>query len=179
MPESAASGRRFHMRDQAQLIRPSEDERRRVSKLFLCQIGRKFGLAADLDLIYRHGDELVTETQEASHRRNYRGHSRMVEFDQHVFDLADGCVALVHLTPDQLARPGASRQRRVVDARYRCRNFGFALLLSMGRREGQTQREQRDRGWLSCQHLSQGTGTWRGHPASFVSPVMKSCSLAL
>ena len=44
------------------------------------------------------------------------GTVRMVELDQHVFDLTDGRVSLIHFAADQLGRPGASRQGSIGDA---------------------------------------------------------------
>jgi hypothetical protein len=50
------------------LFELAEVESRRVGKLLLCHISRELGLAANLDLIHGHGNELVADTEEAAHR---------------------------------------------------------------------------------------------------------------
>src|SRR6185312_8481848 len=128
------------------LFELAELEGWRIGELLLCQIGRKFCLASNLKLTNRHGDELVANTEEAPDREDHCRYARMVEIDQDVFDLTDGRVTLIDLAADQLARPGAPRQRRIVNTRYRRRRLGLrrtvALrLLSMSRADSEKHHE--------------------------------------
>src|ERR1051326_6076349 len=84
------------------LFELAEVEGRRVVELLLWQISCKFCLASDLKLTNRHGDELITDAEEATDREDHCRYARMVEIDQHVFDLTDGCVTLIHFAPNQL-----------------------------------------------------------------------------
>jgi hypothetical protein len=97
-----------------------------------------------------HGYQFVAHAQKATHREDHRGSRRVVKINHHVFDLTDGRVALVDLVADDLARPGASRQCRIIDAGYRCRRLrlGARRLLSVSSRKDEQHREYReDRGF--------------------------------
>ena len=66
-----------------------------------------------------------TATSFSPEREDYRRDSCMINIKQRIFYLANRSVALVDLAADQLARPGAPRQRGIVNTGYR----GYRLRL--------------------------------------------------
>ena len=94
------------------LFQPGEVKRGRAARLLFCQLGGEPWLAAKLDLVDRHGNEFIAKAEESADREDHRHYGRTVKIDQNVFDLPNGRVPLVNLAADQLACPGASRQRR-------------------------------------------------------------------
>src|SRR5690242_16810169 len=71
------------------LLEFAEVEGRRVGKLLLCQIGCKLCLAANLDLVDRHGNQLFADAEEAADREDYRRDSCMINIKQRIFYLAN------------------------------------------------------------------------------------------
>src|SRR5262249_45279242 len=63
------------------------------------------------------GHQLVPDPEKAAHREDYCSYGRMIQSDQYVFNLPDGSITSVDLAPDQFARPGASHECRIINAK--------------------------------------------------------------